>query len=555
MYCRQNFKSTASAWLAAVLLVLITLAGSRPVCAVVEPVCWFGNNMVLQRDAPVPVWGWATPGETVAVSFQRQQVAAKADTRGCWKAVLKPLKAGGPAEDLIIAGSSRVVLTNVLVGDVWICGGQSNMVHAGTEANLAKPPAEWGWTEKSELAHFPAEGEVVDAVRLFHVGWNSSQVPVGDIRRAATWGPFERTNLNKDVCPEEWRPATRDALRYFSRLAFFFGHGLQTELKIPIGLICVAQGSTSVLQWTSAETLARVRRQPALAAATAQPRYKEKDGGLESGLFNGMIAPLTGFACKGFIWWQGENDRVGEEPYGSAQAYVDGAFTEMIRDYRARWGRDDLPFLFVQLQNFNDGVESPAPRPQAVKATIIRDCQRQALALPRTGMAVILDLAAGLHPQSKWDVAQRLLPIARAIAYGQDVPYSGPLYRSARVEGNAIRLQFDHIGKGLVLGKGIVPRGFKGVLYEPNDRALSRAQDTNAAFEISAGDGVWVKADARIDGAEVVVSAPGVEHPKFAAYGMNHVNPAQTVIKTTLFNAEGFPASPFDTSVKPAVTR
>ena len=538
--------------LMAALAVFVAVTGPRPAAAAVEPVCWFGHNMVLQRDAPVPVWGWAEPGETVTVSFQHQQVATKADTNGFWKAVLKPLKAGGPAEELIIAGAqSRVVLTEVLVGDVWICGGQSNMADAGTGINPSKPPAEWGWTEKSELAHFPAEGEVVDSVRLFHIGWNSSKVPVGDIRRAATWGPFERTNLNKDVCPEKWRPATRDALRYFSRLAFFFGRGLQAELKIPIGLICVAQGSTSVTQWTSAEALARVRRQTSPGATAPPQRYKEKDGGQDAGLFNGMIAPLVGFACKGFIWWQGEADRMGEQPYGSTRAYVDGTFAEMIRDYRARWGQGELPFLFVQLQNFNDSVESPKAVPGENRARIIRDCQRRALSVPRTGMAVILDVAVGVHPPNKWDVAQRLLPIARALAYGQDVPYSGPMYRSARVDGNGIRIQFDHVGKGLAFGKGCVPRGLKGVLYEPNDSALSRAQDSNAAFEISAGDGVWGKADARIDGSEVVVSAPGVEHPKLAAYGMNHANPAQTVIKTTLFNAEGFPVSPFDTSSQP----
>ncbi|NQU10931.1 hypothetical protein HQ590_09085 [bacterium] len=310
---------------------LLLLTGLAPARAAVEPVCWFGDNMVLQRDIKVPVWGWADPGETVTVSFRKQVVKVTAGTNGYWKAVLAPLKAGGP-DDLVISGSSKVTYQNVLVGDVWVCGGQSNMWRPFVHVDRKKPPEQWVLRPGPDLAHFPKEDPGLDRIRLFHAGHNGSADPGLDIPRAPTWGPFERTNMNKDVCPESWRACSRESLRNFSRLGFFFGQ--------------------------------------------------------------------------------------------------------------------------------------------------------------------------------------------------------------AQIDGNEIRINFDHVGGGLTLGQG---------LFSRTDTVLSQADDANAPFEISAGDGQWVKADARIDGEEVVVSAPGVANPKHAAYGMNHVNPDQTPIKTTFFNKEGFPASPFDT--------
>lgn len=499
--------------------------------AAIEPACWFGDHMVLQREMQLPVWGWAAPGEKVTVELAGHTAKTTAGPDGYWKAILPPQKPGGP-HDLTLRGSTETkVIKDVLIGDVWICGGQSNMWQPFLKPTSQKPPEEWEMTPGPDLAHFPTGGQ--DQIRLYHVGHNGSANPVRDIPRRPTWGPFERTRMNRDIAPESWRVCTPENLKNFSRLGYFFGDAIHREVGVPIGLISIAMGSTSVNQWTSPEVLDKLLgRTP---APTEPVRFKAKDGDKYSDLFNGLVHPLIGLAIKGFIWWQGENDAI-DKPEFDIEAYPRGTFREMIGDYRRRWGQGDFPFLFVQLQN-----HSPKGRGMNV-----RDFQMQALELPNTGMVVTVDIASGLHPLNKYDISRRLTQVAMSLAYGSKTPFSGPIYRSASVEGNTIRVAFQHARGGLKVGTG---------LFNKTAEPLSRADDPKAPFEICGADGKWVPADAQIDGETVVVSAPGVSEPRFAAYAMSRSNPDNTVLKTTLFNAEGLPASPFDTRTWPGLGR
>lgn len=518
-----------------IILTILLIGIVNMVNASIQPACWFSDNMVLQRDIKVPVWGWADPSETITILFNSQKVSIKSGEDGFWKVHLSPMKAGGPYNlDISGSSSSTVKLENILIGDIWICAGQSNMWRPFINVNSRKPEAEWEFVKSADVALLPVQGKPILGIRLFHIGNNSSSSPVLDIPRANTWGPFERTNLNKDICPKSWRICSRENLRYFSRLGYIFGKALHEDLKIPIGLICIAQGSTSINQWCSGEVIEKVLGKPQNILKTQ--RYKKASGhfdrkynGTYSDFFNGMIYPLIGFGIKGFIWWQGENDARGESRFGSTQSYVKGAFKEMIKDYRSRWGQGNFPFIFVQQQNHF----------ARDKGMAIRDYQMQTLELPNTGMAVIFDNTQGIHPPNKADVGKRLLPIAKALVYGQDIPYSGPIYSDAIIEGNKIRIKFLHTGSGLLKGTGKwVRKGGK----------LSNADDSSAPFEIMGNNGNWVKANAIIDGNDVLVSAPGISIPKHAAYGIHHVNPKITNIRTTLANQEGFPASPFDTA-------
>lgn len=490
----------------------------------IEPVCWFGDHMVLQRNMAVPVWGWANPGEEITVKIAGQSVQAPVEKDGSWKVTLAPMEPGGPFDMEISGASETKVIRDVLIGDVWICGGQSNMWRPFIDVDQKVPEKDWKMMPGPDGEHYPKSDQGLEQIRLYHVGHNGSADPVQDIPRAPTWGPFERTRMNRDIAPESWRVCSPDALRNFSRLGFFFGEAIQREIGVPVGLIVNAMGSSSINQWASAEVIDKLLERP--PSPIKPVRYKENREEKYSGLFNGMVYPLIGFPIKGFIWWQGETDTIDKEPF-DIEAYPRGTFKEVITDYRKRWGQGDFPFLFVQLQNhFARG-----------KGMNVRDYQMQALELPNTAMVVTVDIAGGVHPLNKYDISQRLVQAALAVAYDRPLLFSGPIYQSAKVEGDQIRISFSHVGAGLKVGTG---------LFNNKLKPLSESSDSNAPFEIQSAEGKWVKADAKIDGDTVVLSAPGVTNPQFAAYAMSRTDPENTVLQTTLFNAEGLPASPFD---------
>lgn len=488
----------------------------------------FGSHMVLQRDKPIVIWGWANPGETVTVQLGQESETGQANERGEWKVTLPAMAAGGPFT-LTVSGSSTVTFDDVMVGEVWLCSGQSNMEFGmGMVTNSAE-----------EIANADHPG-----IRLLLVKRDWEGHPTNDIDGA--W----------KLCTPQ--TVTEGGWNGFSAVAYFFGRELNQKLGVPVGLIESDWGGTRIESWTPPEGFATVpalkdeykaveagdphdpahqqllgetldqydqwlkSAREAMAAETAvppMPKFPEELQGPQglqqaTALYNGMIYPLAPFAIRGAIWYQGEaNESEGMKYYERMKALIAG--------WRKVWGEGEFPFYFVQIAPFDyrDNPENLARLWEA--QTTAADT------IPNTGMAVVNDIGnlRDIHPKNKQDVGHRLALLALAKTYGQsDLVYSGPTFKSMKIHGNTIRVKFANTGSGLVSRDG-----------EPLDD-----------FEIIDTDhGGFVKADAQIDGDSVVLSAPGVEHPvamRFAWSGLDEPN---------LMNREGLPAGAFRAGTMP----
>ena len=465
------------------------------------------DQMVIQRDCPVHIWGRAEPGEAVSVAFRGAEARSVADALGRWSVYLPPGDAGGPF-GMTIRGANTVALGDILVGDVWVASGQSNM----------EWPVAWASDAKEEIAH--AQFPRIRLVRAMH---KVSEYPLDNL------------------VGEMWRETTPESAANFSAVAYHFGRLLESHLDVPIGVIQTAWGGTPLDAWTSLGAISReqalmpvfaewntLMQEYALARLkydraakdweAAAPRAKaegkapppapEKPVGpggpyTPGGLFNAMVAPVTGYAIRGVIWYQGEaNATVERAPvYGRL-------FQAMIRDWRRAWGLGDLPFLYVQLANY-DAPGKAWPE--------LREAQRQALALRNTAMVVTIDIGTpeNIHPPDKKTVGQRLSLAARAVAYGEQIEYSGPLPRQVTPEDGALRVWFDHAA--VLTSRGGAVRG----------------------FEIAGRDRKFVPGEARIEGGTVVVRNEAIGRPAYVRYGWKD-NP-----DGNLFNGAGLPASPF----------
>ncbi len=474
------------------------------------------SHAVLQRNRPIHIWGWASPGETVTVRFHGQSRAATADDLGKWSLWLAPESAGGPY-NLTAQGSggAPVTLTDILVGDVWLASGQSNM-----EMPLDGFP---GSAVVKNSAQEIAKANLPQ-LRLLRLEKKSSLYPQTDV--SATW-----TECTAQTAAE------------FSAVAYFFGREINQREHVPIGLIDSTWGGTPVEAWISMDTigsnagmmpvfsywaqftddladrdleLAREKRQDEAAAQAGQPKPKHPwhpDGisWQPAGLYNGMIAPLVPYTIQGVIWYQGEtNSNPVRAPYYAR------FFRALISDWRTHWQEGNFPFLYVQISNFYSPNEDWG---------MVRDAQRRTLSVANTAMAVTLDIGDrdNVHPADKQTVGFRLALAARALVYGEpQLEYSGPLFRTATAEGPAMRVWFDHAKDGLAV-HGPQPEG----------------------FELAGEDGKFVPATAKIDGQTVVVEASGVKHPTAVRYGWASYTTAN------LFNKEGLPASTFTSEEKP----
>ncbi len=465
------------------------------------------DHMVIQRGAPVHIWGKAAEGEAVSVAFRGDTRTTTADAIGQWSVYLPPAEAGGPF-DLTVKGANTIRVKDVAVGDVWVASGQSNMEF----------PVKAVANSIAEVA-----GADHPRIRLFHVKNKVGLYPLDD------------------VVAEPWTSCTPESVAEFSAVAYFFGLHLQEKLGVPIGLIETSWGGTPAEAWTSQRALSadaslmpvyaewagmnddtaahQLRREKELdlwRSAVEQAKAEGKQppefpwepnidsSWMPSGLYNAMIAPLTRFPIRGAIWYQGESNASRER----APLYA-RLFGTMIQDWRRAWGQGDFPFLFVQLANFKTG---DARWPE------LRESQRQTLSLANTGMAVTIDIGTpdNIHPKNKQDVGLRLALAARAIAYGEKIEYSGPMFRQATPEGNTMRIRFDHTGSGLVAKGGSL-----------------------LGFEIAGENGKFVPASAVIDGTTVMASSNSVTRPAQVRYGWKD-DP-----RCNLYNVEGLPASPF----------
>jgi sialate O-acetylesterase len=370
----------------------------------VKPNGLIADGMVLQRDMKVPLWGTADEGEKVTVKFQDQEVSAAAKD-GKWEVQLDKLKAGGPFE-MTIAGKNTLQLKNVLVGEVWIASGQSNMEMSVAGAANAKAAIE---QSANPMIH------------LFTVPKKPAAEPQTDVQG-------------------KWEECGPDTVRGFSAVAYFFGKDLQKALGVPVGLIHTSWGGTVAEAWTSHGMLEAHPELKGLAKKYDQAAAAKNPNG-SSVLFNGMIAPLVPYAIRGAIWYQGESNA------GRAYQYRT-LFPAMIRDWRHHWHEGPFPFLFVQLAPFQK-IEK---QPQESAWAELREAQLlTAMHIPETAMAVITDLGdeKDIHPNRKAPVGGRLALAALALAHHRKIEYSGPVYDGMKVEGDKVELSFKHVGSGL----------------------------------------------------------------------------------------------------------
>jgi len=436
----------------------------------VTPHGLFQSNMVLQQQMAVPVWGTAADGEKVSVTLADQTVETIAKD-GRWQVTLKPLQAGGPFQ-LVIQGNNRVVLDNVLVGEVWVCSGQSNMQFSMEGVPNAKEAI--AQSENPRL-------------RLITLRRQGRSTPQDDVQA-------------------DWVECGPKTLGSFSAVGYFFGKALQAKLDVPIGLINGNVGGTRAEQWTSRETLQSLPELRHLA---------ENDS--SSKLYNGIIHPLMPFAIRGVIWYQGESNA------GRAYQYRT-LFPAMIANWRQAWGQGDFPFLFVQLAPFQAIVGEP----QESELAELREAQLLTmLKAPHTAMAVITDVGdeKDIHPNQKQPVGERLALAARALAYGENVVYSGPVYKGMTTSGNQAIVSFTHANDGLT-AKG----------------------DKLSGFTMAGPDKKFHNAQAEIKDDTVVVVSDQVPRPIAVRYGWADYPLGN------LANKNGLLASPFRTDDFPGLT-
>lgn len=496
------------------LLLCACLATLTSIQAAVQMPSIFTDHMVLQRDLPVPVWGKAEPGEEVTVEFAGQKKTAKADANGRWMVKLDPLAANAEPQ---VLKAGNVTIQDVLVGEVWLASGQSNM--------------EWEMQMKPDsAADIPAAQH--PNLRLIEVPKTVALSPQDDVKTA-------------------WARCTPESAAPFSSVGYYFGLRLLEELKVPVGVIQSAWGGTRIEPWTSLEGFeavpalndftkdtraklpgsdvyraanekylasieawtktarAALEKKQAVPALPPQPATLPMNQVTPTSLYNAMIHPLVPFAFRGAIWYQGESN------HNEGFLYTEKT-KALLASWRGVFQQPDLPFYFVQIAPWQYGQEDAEILPQFWQA------QRECLKIPHTGMAVIADIGEvpDIHPAHKMEVARRLSLWALSQNYGRsDIDPNGPLYAGYAVEGGAIRAKFEHTGGGLASRDG---------------KPLSH-------FEIAGRDGVFHPAEAKIDGSSVIISSPAVPEPRRARFAWSKL------AIHNLMNKEGLTATAFHT--------
>lgn len=510
------------------------------------------SRMILQRDSAAPIWGKAEPGEKVTVEFAGQSHSATADSLGKWMVRLSPLKSSSEPAEMILRGKNTVTLSDVLVGEVWLASGQSNMAYPLSSAHNANEVLPT--TEDPQL-------------RFLTVTRATAHEPLGE-------------------SPAKWESSNPSAAKGFSAAAYFFARELRKRLGCPVGILHSSWGGTGAQSWTSIDALrkeppftsrvkawedAQAKRlkviensqlledykaalkqwqtevepshKAALKAHAASgglgpkptpskpepvnpdptgmpsPNARPNVGGV---IFNAMIHPLIPYAIRGTIWYQGEANAAAAVEYRTL-------LPRLITDWRSRWG-NEFPFLIVQLANWDFEPSKPEWEHQY---PLLREAQSMALALPKTGLATAIDIGnpKDVHPRNKLDVGLRLALAARRVAYGESLVSSGPVYKEHTIQGDKVIVRFGETGGGLVIGKA--PWLAEGAIAVPQDKLLG--------FIIRDESGRWGPADARIERDTVIVSSPEIHAPKAVRYAWAN-SP-----KCNLYNKEGLPALPFRT--------
>jgi sialate O-acetylesterase len=507
--------------------LLLFVLGAFSAQAAVQPNTIFADHMVLQRQLPIVVWGTAGDNEQVSVELKGpggDQTVSTTAVGGKWQVKLPPFQAGGPYT-MTITGQNKIEINDVLIGEVWLCSGQSNM-----ERQLGPRPPQpevVDWEKEVAAANYPQ-------IRQYYVNQTKGEQNTPSASVSGSWA----------ICSPQ-------TAANFTSVGYFFARDLQEKLHVPVGIIHSSLGGTPVKAWTSREAMLAdpelkkifdkedldvsvkkwnadmadyKAKEPALLdqynkdlatatqAGTPPPRKPEPPRNpasfwTPSVLYNGMIAPLEPYAIRGVVWYQGESDS------GAGAPVYERNFHAMIADWRKAWGEGNFPFLFVQIAPC--GAWDPA----------IREAQLLAWQkTPNTAMVVTTDIGStDMHPPHKQIVGERLVLAARALVYGEKtLEYSGPTYKSVTYNGNKAILDFTHLDGGLMAKDG----DLKG-------------------FEISADGKTFVPAKAEIQGNTVEVSADQVANPQAVRFGWN------SIPDVNLFNKIGLPASPFCTNPAP----
>jgi sialate O-acetylesterase len=462
-------------------------APERPVLFSVAPV--FTDHAVLQRGMPVPVWGTAVSDTEVTVDFFDHTVTGTADADGRWQVKLPPMKATTiPAELKVRASQNTATFRNLIVGDVYFCSGQSNMEMSMKD--FPSTAADQAAADIPALRHYRAGG-----------------------------------------APGIWQPCTPDTVKGFSATAFYFGRRIQQETGVPVGLIVNAKGSSRIERWIPPEGFPLV---PGLVRADGSINQRPSD---RYGQYTDTTRKLIPFAITGMLWYQGEHNTW---KWDNKINYSDKMFA-MVTSLRTLWGQGDLPFYFVQLPQFEK--ETPEASGGGAWAEVRRGQLRALSKIPNSHMAVTIDCAdTSIHPDNKPEIGDRLARLALVNTYGRkDLVASGPLFQSMRVEGNRVRISFDHVGKGLMVGR----RSESGRVEEVKDGKLGQfAIAASDPSDAKGGKLRWEWADAVIEGSTVVVSSPSIKEPVAVQYA-NSNRPTGA----NLFNRDGLPASPFSATI------
>jgi sialate O-acetylesterase len=507
MMLRKN----SSRFLMRLRIAAFALAAATVMQAEVRLPNVYSDHAVLQRELPIHIWGFGAPGEHVTVQFHNQKMETATSPLGIWELSLQPEKAGGPYVLHVMGDMSAAAVdrSDLLIGDVWFASGQSNMEMPLKGFNGA--PIKDSEKEIA-AANYPK-------IRLLLQKHRAAATPM----------------LDTD---DTWKICTPDTAKDFSAIAYFFGRKIMQEENVPIGLIDSTWGGTPAHAWISTEGLAwsnlpsvgldagKIIREQGMADSIrknfeaqdesakaagkppmVKPRYTDHAGAWNpAALFNGMIAPFTGYTVRGFLWYQGETDHEGIKALNYSRV-----FPALIQDWRKQWSEGLLPFFFVQIASYDSPGDEWAE---------VRDAQRRTLELLNTGMAVALDvgLEKNIHPPDKQTVGARLAQSALGISYGKKVETASPNLAGVGFEGSSIRAYFAH-ADGL---------SAKGQLSD---------------FQIAGSDGKFLSATAKIElingQSTVVATAPSIESPRYIRYGW------APYVRTYLYNSAGLPMGTF----------
>lgn len=493
------------------LFLAAVVGWAGPAFADVHPAALFSDHMVLQSGMTVPVWGVADPGEKVTVAIAGQKKSASAGKDGKWMVRLKKLSPGGPFE-MSVSGKNQIQIRDVLVGEVWLGSGQSNM-----QFTVSKKKASFAGliNEEQEIAaaNYPQ-------IRMFTAKGTKTYEPQADV-------------------VGEWLVCNPENVPGFSAVGYLFARDLQKELGgVPVGFLTVAFGASTAESWIRREALAA---DPQLSPMLKQfdtlvHYYRDHPGALASDapyspqtinarpanakaplrdpvqdqhqptvLFNGMLRPVIPYAIRGAIWYQGESIVGGK----AGVAMYPHVMETLVKDWRAQWGEGNFPFYAVQLPALGNVSNNP----------MVREGQAQLTSLPNTAVAITIDIGdpTDVHPHDKAPLGNRLTRIALANTYGKKVEASGPVFQSMQIDGAAVRVRFTHATGGLVAKGGPLKW-----------------------FQLAGADQTYSDATARIDGDTVVVSTPTVSFPVAVRYAWDNYPEG-----ANLYNAEGLPAAPF----------